>query len=161
LFCAFPSNAPGTVRQSKLAREIHGQPHQAPASSPRRSSDHAHSGPAKTFPGRFTVDHQWRIGTPQGKFGTFNLLAVDSEATHLEFSFHAPRVLAGVDVYNGGPLASSLTVHGQGLPDVSVQLQPGELQRVRTGWKEPRTEVTFEIKNGEGLRFDNLAFQNE
>jgi hypothetical protein len=101
---------------------------------------------------------QWEIGTPQGNFGTFNLVAVDPDAEQLEFSFVAPRVFAGVDVSNDGPAEASVTVRARGVPEVSIQLKPGELRRVRTAWKVPSSEVSLEIKNGQGLRFDNLAY---
>jgi hypothetical protein len=35
------------------------------------------------------------------------------------------------------------------------------LQRLRTGWRDVSSSVIFELKNGEGLRFDNLAYVQE
>jgi len=37
----------------------------------------------------------------------------------------------------------------------------GQLQRLRTGWRDVSSSVIFELKNGEGLRFDNLAYVQE
>src|SRR5262249_19083495 len=43
---------------------------------------------------------EWQIGTPFGKFGTFTLVPSDRKATHEEFTFYAPRIFIGIDVYN-------------------------------------------------------------
>ncbi len=46
-------------------------------------------------------DGKWRrIGTPLGKFGTFNAVLADPAAAHAEFHFYAPRIFLGVDIYN-------------------------------------------------------------
>jgi hypothetical protein len=104
---------------------------------------------------------QWKIGTPDGKFGTFNLVPADPNAEQLQFSFPAPRVFVGVDAYNGGTAEASITIRTEGAPDVSVNLKPGELQRVRTGWSQTSSRITFAIEHGDGLRFDNLAYLHE
>jgi hypothetical protein len=101
---------------------------------------------------------EWKIGLPEGKFGTFNLISADPSQERLDFSFHSPRVLAGIDVYNGGSSEATVTVRsGDGVPAI-VTLHPGELRRIRTLWKETTSQVTLELKNGDGLRFDNLAY---
>lgn len=102
--------------------------------------------------------HEWKIGTPDGKFGTFNLVPFNPQEQQAELGFHSPRIFAGIDAYNGGLSESSITVRSQGLPKVSFALKPGELRRVRTGWQQASSRVTFEWNNGTGLRFDNLAY---
>ena len=101
---------------------------------------------------------QWRIDVPQGKFGTFNIALADPKASSAQFGFYAPRVFVGVDVYNGGVSEAVLTVHAPDIREISFTLKPGELRRVRTGWHDPSSAVIFEMKNGGGLRFDNLAY---
>jgi hypothetical protein len=100
----------------------------------------------------------WEIGTPLGKFGTFNLIPSDRKATKEEFSFYAPRLFAGVDVYNDGNRDATLTVRSTGNGAVSRTIQPKEVVRLRTGWREQSLKVSFEFVNGQGLRFDNLAY---
>ena len=63
-------------------------------------------------------------------------------------------------MYNDASSESSITIHSQGLPDVAIALRPTEL-RVRTGWQQHSSRVTFEWENGAGLRFDNLAYLPE
>jgi hypothetical protein len=102
--------------------------------------------------------HQWKIAPPGGKFGTFNLIPADPKAEKLEFFFPAPRVFVGVDVYNGGASEASIAIKAEGAPDASINLKPGELRRLRTDWKQPASRVVIELKSGDGLKFDNLAY---
>jgi hypothetical protein len=101
---------------------------------------------------------QWRIGVPQGKFGTFNLILADTKAGTAQIGFNAPRVFVGVDVYNGSASEAVLTIHASDIREISFTLKPGELRRVRTSWRDPSSAVIFEMKNGDGLRFDNVAY---
>ena len=105
--------------------------------------------------------NEWKIGTPEAKFGTFNLVPFSPQGGHGELVFHSPRIFAGVDVYNGAASESSVAIRSEGLPKISFTLKPGELRRVRTGWQQASSRVTLEWKNGSGLRFDNLAYYPE
>jgi hypothetical protein len=102
-------------------------------------------------------DGQWQIGTPFGKFGTFNVRLKDRSAGRGTFQFYAPRVFLGVDVYNDGDAEATLTIRSPETSDVAVTLKSKELRRIRTKWSQPSSNVTFDIVNGQGLRFDNLA----
>jgi hypothetical protein len=102
----------------------------------------------------------WQIGTPHGKFGTFTLRLSDPGARTAEFQFAAPRVFAGIDVYNEGPSDARITVRSGGADESTTTIKPGELKRMRTGWHHPGSVVKFELLNGEGLRFDNLAYEH-
>jgi hypothetical protein len=104
---------------------------------------------------------QWRMHVPQGKFGTFNLALADPKATTAEFKFYSPRLFVGVDVYNAGSADAALTLHTPNIREMSFTLKPGELRRIRTGWRDATSEVIFEFTNAEGLRFDNLAYLPE
>jgi hypothetical protein len=67
----------------------------------------------------------------------------------------------GVDVYNGGASDATITIHSPEIREISFTIKPGQLQRLRTGWRDVSSGVIFELKNGEGLRFDNLAYLPE
>ena len=103
----------------------------------------------------------WRINVPEGGFGTFNLALVDPKTKTAEFHFYWPRIFAGVDVYNGGTSEARVTVHSPEIREISFTIKPGQVQRLRTGWRDATSTVIFELKNGEGLRFDNLAYLHE
>jgi len=100
----------------------------------------------------------WEIGTPFGKFGTFNLKLTDANAVAAGFHFYAPRVFQGVDIYNNGDHTAILRFRMPGVTEAYVAVPPRQLRRFRTGWHEATDEVSVEIANGQGLRFDNLAY---
>jgi hypothetical protein len=104
---------------------------------------------------------QWRINVPDGGFGTFNLALADAKATTAQFRFYWPRIFVGVDAYNGGTSDATITVHSPEIREMSFTVKPGQTRRCRTGWRDPSTSVLFDLKNGEGLRFDNLAYAIE
>jgi hypothetical protein len=103
----------------------------------------------------------WKIGVPAGGFGTFNLELSDARASSAGFRFYWPRVFAGIDVYNDGASEAVVTVRSPQMPEVSFTVKPGQTRRVRTEWRDASSKVIFEFKNGEGLRFDNLAWRRE
>jgi hypothetical protein len=103
----------------------------------------------------------WKINVPEGAFGTFNLALVDAKAQSAHLQFYAPRVFVGVDVYNGGASEAIVTIHAPTIRESAFTIKPGELRRIRTGWSDACSGVTFEFKNGEGLRFDNVAYLHE
>jgi hypothetical protein len=103
----------------------------------------------------------WKIGVPVGGFGTFNLVAADPKASSTEFRFYWPRVFAGIDVFNTGTSDAILTIRSPEIREVSYTIKPGQLQRLRTEWRDATTIVTFQFQEGRGLRFDNVAFRRE
>jgi hypothetical protein len=103
-------------------------------------------------------DGQWQVGTPFGKFGTFNVLLTDRSAGRGEFRFYAPRIFLGIDAYNDGDADATLTIRSPETSNVAITMKPKELLRIRTEWNQPSSTVTFDIANGQGLRFDNLAY---
>jgi len=102
-------------------------------------------------------DEQWQVGVPAGRFGTFNLLRRGASPA-ASFEFVAPRVFAGIDVYNPGPQAVSITLRCTDVQRMSVSVGPDQLLRVRTGWRAACPAVGFEFSGESPLRFDNLAF---
>jgi hypothetical protein len=100
----------------------------------------------------------WEIGTPHGKFATFNLALVDPKARQADFHSYMPFIFSGIDVYNDGDTDATLVVRSPEIREISFTIKPKELRRLRTGWRDPSSSVTFEIANGEALRFDNLAY---
>ena len=100
----------------------------------------------------------WKISPPGGKFGTFHLALVDPAARTAGLRFSSPRIFAGIDVCNDGPEAEQITFRSPEQKDQTITLRAGELRRIRTGWITPSSAVEFEFRNGDWLRFDNLAY---
>jgi hypothetical protein len=105
-------------------------------------------------------DGEWQIGTPYGKFGTFTLVLADPKAQHADFRFYSPRVFEGLDVYNGGDADATVVIHSPEIREMLFTIKPKELRRVRTEWRDPSSQVFFDITNGQALRFDNLAYHH-
>jgi hypothetical protein len=101
---------------------------------------------------------EWKIATPSGKFGTFNVALQNAAEESAGFEFSEKRIFAGIDAYNGGAAEATITVTSPQNSKVTFIVKPGELRRLRTAWRNPSTAVKFHPKGGEGLRFDNLAY---
>jgi hypothetical protein len=106
-------------------------------------------------------DGGWQIGTPLGKFGTFTLAVSDPSTAEAAFAFYAPHIFAGIDVYNDSDHDATVTVRSPETREQSFTIKPKELRRLRTGWRDPSTSVEFAFTNGQGLRFDNLAYLHQ
>ena len=100
----------------------------------------------------------WRIGPPHGGFGTFNLALADPKAERAEFRFAYPRIFLGIDVHNSGNQDAVVTIHSPEQREFSETIKSGELKRIKTGWTDQSSAISFELKNGDGLRFDNLSY---
>jgi hypothetical protein len=102
---------------------------------------------------------EWQIATPYGKFGTFTLALANPQAQHAQFHFYTARIFAGVDVYNGGDADATIVISSPETREISFTIKPKELRRLRTEWRDPSSQVFFDITNGQSLRFDNLAYR--
>ena len=104
---------------------------------------------------------KWRINVPEGGFGSFNLAVADPSTRTAEFRFYWPRIFVGLDVYNGGASAATLTIRAPEIREISFVIEPGTTRRIRTEWRDVCSSVAFELTNGQGLRFDNFAYLHE
>jgi len=100
----------------------------------------------------------WQIGTPFEKFGTFTLVPASDKTSRLGFRFYSPRIFAGIDVYNDSDKDATVIVSSPEVREVSYTIKAKQLRRLRTEWRDPSSKVWFELINGGGLRFDNLAY---
>ena len=103
-------------------------------------------------------DSQWQIAVPAGKFGTFHLALKDQNSDNANIWFSVAQIFAGIDIYNGGSSDAVVNISSPETRMVSVSLKPGELRRVRTGWRDASSVVNFRLLHGEALHFDNLAW---
>ncbi len=101
---------------------------------------------------------EWLIGTPYGKFGTFTLVVADPASRHADFQFASPHIFAGIDAYNDGDTDATVTIRSPELRELSFTIKPKELRRLRTAWRAPSSQVSFDFSNAAVLHFDNLAY---
>jgi hypothetical protein len=82
----------------------------------------------------------------------------DPNQRRADFKFVEPFIFVGIDAYNDGKSDATVTVSSPEVREVSFNIKPGELRRLRTGWRDASSQVSFVLINGEALRFDNLAY---
>jgi hypothetical protein len=63
-----------------------------------------------------------------------------------------------LDVYNAGESDATVAFGATTLAEMKFTIKPKQLRRIRTDWHEPRSDVSLDVANGEGLVFDNLAY---
>jgi hypothetical protein len=100
----------------------------------------------------------WQIGPPSGKFGTFTLALSDPNAERAGLKFCDPFVFVGIDAFNDGDSDATVTVSSPEAREVSFIIKPGELRRLKTGWRDASSRLSFEIRKGGSLHFDNLEY---
>ena len=106
----------------------------------------------------------WKIGVPRGRVATFCLRVANSKLTQAGFAFYYPRVFVGVDVYNSINSDVTLKIHSPHNADVLFTIPAGKLERLRTGWVDRTTRVSFETEQGatmDDLTFDDLAYTED
>ena len=77
----------------------------------------------------------WYLSGPFGEFSTLSIGFNGPGPTSAPITFLVPRRLVRLDAFNGGRVASTVTVTCQGLPTVSQTLAPRQLATIDTGWR--------------------------
>ena len=103
-------------------------------------------------------DADWKVYVPAGRMSTFSIGTADWSTQKATFRFFHPRMLIRMDVYNTLDVEVKLTLRAPEMREVAFTLKPGQLQRIRTGWKNRASAVSFESDHLAALRFDNLAY---
>jgi hypothetical protein len=100
----------------------------------------------------------WQVSAPAGAFGTFHLVTVGGPGP-ASFRFLSPEVLVGIDAFNPGPQDAEVRIQCRGEPAFQSALPAGRVQRLKTGWHQPCSDVSFQLGGGVGpVHFDNLAY---
>jgi hypothetical protein len=82
----------------------------------------------------------------------------DPNIRRSNFDFSIPLIFSGIDAYNDGDTDATVTISSPEIREMSFTIKPKELRRLRTGWRDPSSRVSFDFTNGDALRFDNLAY---
>lgn len=72
-------------------------------------------------------------------------------------TFVSPRRLVQLDAYNGGSVASTITLNCAGQPTVSTSLAVGQMRTLATGWSSTCSSISIGSSNGWDTNFDNLV----
>jgi hypothetical protein len=100
----------------------------------------------------------WKVCPPDGRMSTFSLCTAQPKVEIARFRFFFERILLGADVYNATDKDITLTIRSPQLREVVFTLKAGQLQRIKTGWRDRVTNVSLEAENLSSLRFDNLEY---
>jgi hypothetical protein len=100
---------------------------------------------------------QWYHSGPWNLFTTKSLSFLSGGQTSASFSFVTPRRLVSVRAYNGGSVASTVTLACSGQTTRSVAVAVGTVVTIATNWTGTCTTGTFTSSNGWNTNFDDLV----
>jgi hypothetical protein len=101
----------------------------------------------------------WWLASPWGRFASNSISFIDAGPTTASLTFLSPRVLLQADAYNGGNVASTITLSCAGQPTRSWSLGVGQMATFQTGWTGACTSVTVGSSNGWDTNFDNMVIK--
>jgi hypothetical protein len=79
--------------------------------------------------------------------------------TRASFRFMSPHRLVQLDAYNGGTIASTISLSCAAQPTRKVIIPAGTGVTIQTGWTRTCTTVSVAISNGGQTRFDSLKIR--
>ncbi|HEV3484209.1 MAG TPA: Ig-like domain-containing protein, partial [Vicinamibacterales bacterium] len=100
----------------------------------------------------------WFLSGPWGQFTTNSISFNGAGITEAPFTFLTPKRLLSVKAFNGGSVATTVTLSCAGNPAVSTALAPNELLQITTGWTANCSTVTIASTNGWDTNFDDLVY---
>jgi alpha-tubulin suppressor-like RCC1 family protein len=98
----------------------------------------------------------WYLSGPWRLFTTNSVSFNSGAMTSASIAFVSPRRVLGLDAFNGGNAASTITLSCPGQPAVQRTLAPGQLVRIETGWPATCATLTIGSSNRWDTNFDNL-----
>ena len=100
----------------------------------------------------------WWLAGPWQELSSNSVSFNGDAISSASFSFVSPRTLVGLDAYNGGDGAATVTLKCSGQADKTVQLAAGEIRTISTGWSgNTCSSVNVSTSNGWWTNFDNFV----
>jgi hypothetical protein len=99
----------------------------------------------------------WYLAGPWGQFNTQSVSFNDQGITSAPVTFVSPRRLVRLDIYNGGPTSSTITLSCAGQTTRTISVAAGQLLTYTTNWTATCNSVTIGSSNGWNTNFDNLV----
>jgi YVTN family beta-propeller protein len=100
---------------------------------------------------------RWLLAAPVGPFTTNHVSFNGPDSRREPIVFTVPRRLLQLKVYNNGTGSSIVTLACAGQLPVQVELAPGQLTTVITGWTAACSRITLGSSNGWDTHFDDLV----
>jgi hypothetical protein len=101
----------------------------------------------------------WYLSAPWGSFSTNSISFPAPGPTAEGFAFVAPQTLLSIEAYNGGTVASTVTLTCSGNPTVTRTVAVGQTLTIATGWSAACVTVTVGSSNGWDTNFDNVTYR--
>jgi hypothetical protein len=102
----------------------------------------------------------WWLAAPWGRFTTNSISFTSAAQQNAAFTFVTPQRLLQVDAYNGGTVASTVSLSCAGQTTRTMSVAVGQLLTIATGWTTTCTTVTVGSSNGWNTNFDNLVISS-
>ena len=99
----------------------------------------------------------WFVSGPFGAFTGNSISFKDSSVFSASFSFVTPLRLLTIDAYNGGTIASTITLSCPGQINKQVIVAVSQLLTIATGWVGTCSPVTVGSTNGWDTNFNRLV----
>jgi hypothetical protein len=101
----------------------------------------------------------WFASSPWGAFDTNSISFTGGGITQGSFSFIKPYHPVSLDAYNGGSVASTVSVTC-GSHSIQTTVPVNQLIHITTGFTQNCAAVTMGSSNGWDTNFDNLVIAN-
>ena len=101
----------------------------------------------------------WYLSSPWGLFTTKSVSFNGGGQTSGSFSFVNPKKVTQIKAYNGGSVASTVTIACTGNTTKSITAPVGQITTINTDWANACTTVTITSSNGWNTNFDDLVIE--
>ena len=101
----------------------------------------------------------WWASGPWQSFNTNSVSFNGPGSTSAEFAFDTPRRLVSLVAFNGGSVASTVTLSCTGNPTTQIVVGANQVVTISTDWTTACTTVVIGSSNGWNTNFDDLVIQ--
>src|SRR5262249_28153170 len=102
----------------------------------------------------------WYLSGPFGAFATNSIGFNGAGPTSATFTFVSPENLVQLDAFNGGKVASTITLSCAGQSTLTTNLAAQSRLTIVTGWGGTCSSVTVGSSNGWDTNFDNVVLSS-
>jgi plastocyanin len=99
----------------------------------------------------------WYLSAPWQQFTTKSISFNGSGRTSESFTFVVPRTLLQIEAYNGGTVASNVSLACTGQPTRTVTVPANSRMTIQTGWSGVCASVQITSSNGWNTNLDNMV----
>jgi hypothetical protein len=158
-----PTSTPTTTLTSTPTRTSTPSPTTTPVTGTQTVTFDDLSSPNRVLDGQYPsglIDwgtNAWYLSGPYGSFRTNSVGFNGAGPTSASFAFVTPQQVVQLDAYNGGTVASTVSLSCAGQTTRSMNLASHQLATIATGWTGTCNAVGLGSSNGWDTNFDDLV----